>query len=171
MPDIIDRRTAHRLNLRRFYTGKPCKQGHVCERYVANGSCVECLNMSPAPGPSELRHSNVRNIPVVFSYPMPSREELVALTNWLPAIVEAQRQKWAAEGGPIFVPVDLNKLSPEQVEFARVENAYDEIEHIWGRATADHFKPWLERGWTLAQLKEHGHLQPPPVPLPIINPT
>lgn len=28
--------------LRRFYTGKPCKGGHVAERYVTNGQCVPC---------------------------------------------------------------------------------------------------------------------------------
>ena len=27
---------------RRFSTGKPCKYGHISERYVANGGCVFC---------------------------------------------------------------------------------------------------------------------------------
>jgi hypothetical protein len=26
----------------RYYTGQPCKHGHVCERYVAKAVCVEC---------------------------------------------------------------------------------------------------------------------------------
>ena len=26
-----------------FFTGKPCKHGHVVERYVGNGGCVQCL--------------------------------------------------------------------------------------------------------------------------------
>lgn len=26
-----------------FFTGKPCKHGHVADRYVGNGGCVECL--------------------------------------------------------------------------------------------------------------------------------
>lgn len=25
-----------------FFTGKPCKKGHVCERYTVNQACVEC---------------------------------------------------------------------------------------------------------------------------------
>ena len=28
--------------LRRFYTGKPCKAGHLAERFAANGQCVQC---------------------------------------------------------------------------------------------------------------------------------
>lgn len=26
-----------------FFTGKPCKRGHLADRYVGNGGCVECL--------------------------------------------------------------------------------------------------------------------------------
>lgn len=26
-----------------FFTGKPCKSGHLADRYVGNGGCVECL--------------------------------------------------------------------------------------------------------------------------------
>lgn len=28
----------------RFFTGEACKYGHVAERMVSNGSCVDCLN-------------------------------------------------------------------------------------------------------------------------------
>jgi len=27
----------------RYFTGKPCKAGHLSERYVSTGQCVECL--------------------------------------------------------------------------------------------------------------------------------
>lgn len=29
----------------RFFTGKPCKRGHVAERYTANPNCIECLRL------------------------------------------------------------------------------------------------------------------------------
>lgn len=25
-----------------FYSGKPCPRGHICERFVSTGNCVEC---------------------------------------------------------------------------------------------------------------------------------
>jgi hypothetical protein len=42
MPKIITRAEAKALGLKRFFTGKPCKRGHVAERQVGNASCVEC---------------------------------------------------------------------------------------------------------------------------------
>jgi hypothetical protein len=41
-PDIIGRDEAKALGLKRYFTGKPCKHGHVAERY-AGGPCVECI--------------------------------------------------------------------------------------------------------------------------------
>lgn len=36
------RAEARELGLDRFSTGKPCKRGHVAERYVSCGRCIEC---------------------------------------------------------------------------------------------------------------------------------
>lgn len=49
MPEIISRADAMRAGLKRFFTGKPCKHGHLVERYVAGGGvdcgvCVECAS-------------------------------------------------------------------------------------------------------------------------------
>jgi hypothetical protein len=41
-PDIIGRDEARALGLKRYFTGKPCKHGHVAERY-AGGPWVECI--------------------------------------------------------------------------------------------------------------------------------
>jgi hypothetical protein len=30
---------------KRYFTGLPCKAGHIAERQVANGTCVECLEV------------------------------------------------------------------------------------------------------------------------------
>jgi hypothetical protein len=39
---IITRSEARALGLKRYFTGKPCKHGHVAERNVS-GNCTECL--------------------------------------------------------------------------------------------------------------------------------
>ena len=41
-PSIIGRDEAKALGLKRFFTGEPCKHGHVAERYVGRYGCVEC---------------------------------------------------------------------------------------------------------------------------------
>ena len=38
----ISRAEAAQCGLSRFYTGKPCRAGHVAERYVGNKHCVAC---------------------------------------------------------------------------------------------------------------------------------
>lgn len=40
---IITRSEAKSLGLRRYFTGQQCKNNHLCERFVTNAHCVECL--------------------------------------------------------------------------------------------------------------------------------
>lgn len=40
--DVISRDEARRRGLKRYFTGEPCKRGHVAERQVANGACLRC---------------------------------------------------------------------------------------------------------------------------------
>ena len=41
--DIISRKEAKAQGLKRYFTGKPCKHGHVEERLVSNSNCAQCL--------------------------------------------------------------------------------------------------------------------------------
>jgi hypothetical protein len=38
----VTRADAKRLGLTRYFTGKPCKRGHVAERVLTTGFCIEC---------------------------------------------------------------------------------------------------------------------------------
>jgi len=40
--EIISRKEAKSQGLKRYFTGKPCKRGHICERYLSN-RCIECV--------------------------------------------------------------------------------------------------------------------------------
>lgn len=42
--ELIERRAAFEIGRTRYYTGKPCKQGHIAQRYVSTGGCTECHN-------------------------------------------------------------------------------------------------------------------------------
>lgn len=39
----IDRATALSLGRLVYFTGEPCKHGHIAERWVANRACAECI--------------------------------------------------------------------------------------------------------------------------------
>ena len=42
LPSIISRDEARALGLKRFFTGNPCKRGHVAERDVDSRECMDC---------------------------------------------------------------------------------------------------------------------------------
>lgn len=42
---IISRKEAQSLGLKRYFTGKPCKYGHVDERFVSTCKCMECCRI------------------------------------------------------------------------------------------------------------------------------
>lgn len=83
---IISRSDAKLLGLNKFFTGLPCKNGHMSERYVQSGSCQQCIN-------------GERN--VTQSYNLTSRSEtlrnksselsILAVKNYSNAIAEAER--------------------------------------------------------------------------------
>jgi len=39
---VVFRRTALQEGLHKYFTGEPCKNGHVDMRYTATASCVSC---------------------------------------------------------------------------------------------------------------------------------
>lgn len=39
---VLSRNDARARGMKRYFTGKPCKHGHVRERQVSDGNCVEC---------------------------------------------------------------------------------------------------------------------------------
>lgn len=41
----ISRKQAKELGLKKYYTGSPCKHGHVAQRYVNGFKCTICANM------------------------------------------------------------------------------------------------------------------------------
>lgn len=42
MNEIISRRDAVCLGLKRYFTGIPCKFGHIVERFCSNNKCLDC---------------------------------------------------------------------------------------------------------------------------------
>lgn len=44
--EIMDRKTAQLGGFPKYFTGKPCKNGHLVERYTQSGVCQACLRAS-----------------------------------------------------------------------------------------------------------------------------
>lgn len=45
MSTLITRAEAKAIGATRYFTGKACPQGHVCERMVVNTDCVKCMRI------------------------------------------------------------------------------------------------------------------------------
>lgn len=43
--EIISAISAFNKGLKRYFTGEPCKFGHIDERMICNSSCVSCLKV------------------------------------------------------------------------------------------------------------------------------
>ena len=41
--ELISRKEAREQGLTRYFTGKPCKNGHTSERFVSNKTCCACI--------------------------------------------------------------------------------------------------------------------------------
>jgi hypothetical protein len=41
---MVNKKEATEKGLTFYFTGKPCKHGHISERLVKGGSCRECKN-------------------------------------------------------------------------------------------------------------------------------
>lgn len=41
--ELVSRNAAASRSLPRFFTGKPCRWGHISERYVKGGGCIQCM--------------------------------------------------------------------------------------------------------------------------------
>lgn len=97
-PTIISAEQARRLGLHRYFTGVPCKHGHLAERTIARSQCMACKSVSdraryaadpePAKARAKARHSACAE--AIRSY---NRSRYLAD----PDAVAARRDKWRAD--------------------------------------------------------------------------
>ena len=41
--EILTRQQASEKRMHKYYTGKPCKRGHMALRYMNTGACTDCI--------------------------------------------------------------------------------------------------------------------------------
>lgn len=68
MSHLISREEAKRQGRKRFYTGKPCKHGHVSERYTKSNSCAECVKLNVSKARQNSKHLTIQEAQSLFKY-------------------------------------------------------------------------------------------------------
>jgi len=67
--ELISRNEARELGLKRYFTGRSCKHGHTCERYVCNERCCYCVKIYT-------KNSYERRKPYLKQYQKDNHEKL-----------------------------------------------------------------------------------------------
>jgi hypothetical protein len=57
---VISRKEARAQGLKRYFTGKPCKHGHICERITSTWACLACVRRRYAAQRKERREYHRR---------------------------------------------------------------------------------------------------------------
>lgn len=61
---LLPRKIATERGIPRYFTGVPCKHGHICEKYTKKASCVECsrfFTREHYKDPENLEKKRIRN--------------------------------------------------------------------------------------------------------------
>lgn len=56
--EIVNRDDARARGLKRYFTGQPCKRGHLSERHVSNQRCIACANIGKRERDRKYREAN-----------------------------------------------------------------------------------------------------------------
>ena len=93
-PKIISRKEAKAQGLTRYFTGEPCKHGHVAERMTSSGACHTCLSSSNRlhdKTPERQQRLKDNGFKAQLKWNRNNREKLrKATSNWTKANKEAK---------------------------------------------------------------------------------
>ncbi len=80
----MERHEAHAAGLKLYNTGKPCKRGHLADRYVVNGGCTKCVNLSTAGIPRDGLKWNQVMAPTPMAFPYTDESKVTAeMVGWV----------------------------------------------------------------------------------------
>lgn len=108
---VISRDDAAAQKLTHFFTGKPCKYGHVAPRFVSTGGCAECN--------SERAARFRKDAPARFSYDL-HPDDVAAALAYCQAL-DIQRGRVPAASASLMVGKHrVGMITPEGIEAARL---------------------------------------------------
>ena len=96
-----------------YWTGKPCKRGHLCDRYVSNGGCVGCLNPKRNHFPDDGAVFHPLPVLIVDRITREHAEELKkSITYWAEVTLKGWGYRTFLDG-PIVTPYEFVPRTPQ----------------------------------------------------------
>jgi 5-methylcytosine-specific restriction endonuclease McrA len=122
----ISRAEARARGLTRYFTGSPCLHGHVCQRMVSTGGCVECLRQSTRR--SYARHTDQRRSAALARWRRAYDENPEPFRTRSRANYAADKEAWKDR---------VRAYVRDHPETARVTNLLSHRKGVPGTFTAD----------------------------------
>lgn len=152
---LVTRANAAAAGEKRYFTGKPCRHGHVCQRRVVGAACVECAdirrNKTPAANYARVRAWRAE-------HPEARREEARRYREKYPEKVAARSKRWrdrhAEERRPIEAEYARKRRAADPAGNRRRMESYrlrqeEKFTEIAGRPRSAHCEICLEHGKTV----------------------
>lgn len=162
--DIIDRQTARSFGLKRFFNGRICSKGHLSERYVASGNCIECVNPGSLIKKTEIVAKDENYIMAEFAFIATKSEADLKLKaaqdEHAATLAEASRKfdlakERSAEAAKKAQLVALEEArSRNEIEFARRLEAAHIARNLKQQAKEEKERAKLNRTVTLSSMVE-----------------
>lgn len=141
-----------------YFTGQPCKHGHVAARYLCNTGCLECVNKT-------LKRVQIRGI-AQLTFPVVGGIATRKLIGADPTLLDKLRTillndekliDWLVRRAVL----GENGTQPTALRFAVGPVAYslDQLEPT-AKCNGQDLAQFLHEGWSVQQLQEHGYAQP-----------
>lgn len=110
--EIITRHQAYILGLDRYFTGIPCKNGHIAARYMRGGKCVECNG----------GREYLSSLEFIQERELKKRKKIEELIEWMKSLEEQKREeqrhdiRWhrVRENGGFYTKEDIKFLMDVQ---------------------------------------------------------
>ena len=153
--DIITRKEAIERGLTRYFTGEPCKRGHVCERRVPAGNCVICTRQfnnawaKANPEKRELEYSKWVGTPKGRLKRRKAKAKFKKKNLALMNALEAKRNASKLHATPSWLSkehkqqiVDIYEQAKLAEQLTGVEHHVDHIEPLQGEDRRGLHVPW-----------------------------
>lgn len=117
---IITRKEALQKNLPQYFTGKPCKHGHVAERDTVNGTCVVCRIILNRKLGKIYRINNKEKLRLkVKAYYAKNKDKLKALSK---ANYAKEKEKWKLYGEAYYAKHKKEKRLNNKIYIEKIKN-------------------------------------------------
>lgn len=157
--EIISRAEAKQLGLTHYFTGKPCKHGHVDKRFTGNGNCATCSDIKNSKTKDYRRQYHINNIDSIKSKKKIYRSKNKEKIRLKKFIDYHANKDVMSEKSKRYYEVNREQIIRKNNEYrkANPESQYvrDLIKRLFNNWRGGRNKAEVVLGYTYEEIREH----------------